>query len=160
MFIIILSFVVMLSAIIRLYFLSKKSEAISARVERGYICYSCKGDIDITEPEFSFNMVLRELDGEDDYILCKSCKRNDKLNILTSETFNTKIDKVKLFIYRNSSLILKVGLTLMIVFLILDWVIYFLTDVKLNMSAIYNTIYWIFTLYRQELIYRKNPSNI
>lgn len=155
---IILSVVVMLAAIIRLYSLSKKSEAISARVEKGYICYSCKSDIDTSEPQFSFNSFLKELDGEDEYELCKSCKRNDKLSILTSETFNNKIDKLKLFSYRNSSIITKIGLTLMILFLVLDWVIYFIIDIKLNMSAIYNTIYWSITLFRQEMFYRKKPS--
>lgn len=158
MMFIILSVIVMLAAIIRLYFLSTKSEAITYKVERGYICYSCKSDIDTTEPEFSFNMVLRELDGEDDYILCKSCKRNDKLSILTSDTFNTKIEKLKLYAYRNNIIITKIGLTLMVVFLVSDWLIYFLIDIKLNMSAIYNTLYWGVTLFRQEMFYRKKPS--
>lgn len=90
----------MILVIARLYFLNKNYEPTISEMREGNVCYSCKSDIDKTEPQFSFNNFLKELDGEDFYTLCKSCKRNDKLNVLTSNTLKNKIEVFNLYIYK------------------------------------------------------------
>jgi hypothetical protein len=160
MFITILPLVLMILVIARLYFLNKNYEPTISEMREGNVCYSCKSDIDKTEPQFSFNNFLKELDGEDFYTLCKSCKRNDKLNVLTSNTLKNKIEVLNLYIYRNHLIITKIALLFMIIFLISDWTIFYFTNVNPNMNAYYNTLYWIFTAYKQEISYRRKKLSI
>ena len=160
MFITILPLVLMILVIARLYFLNKNYEPTISEMREGNVCYSCKSDIDKTEPQFSFNNFLKELDGEDFYTLCKSCKRNDKLNVLTSNTLKNKIEVFNLYIYRNHLIITNIALLFMIIFLISDWTIFYFTNVNPNMNAYYNTLYWIFTAYKQEISYRRKKLSI
>lgn len=151
----ILSLILMIGTLSRLAYLGNKYQSISEKVKKGYNCYSCKDDIE-QSTEHYLNVFLKELDKEEPYTLCKSCQRDNKLNIITNTKFRK--DNIKLFLYKNNRTIIKVALAFMILFLIIDWTTFYITSKNPGISAYYNSLYWIYTAYNQEISFKRKNS--
>ncbi len=120
----------------------------------GKKCYACKEDIDNDIDDFSIF-----LSGKDNFTLCESCKRDEKINKL----FNGKLsllNKIKVKLLTNNRIQI-VFLGFVLVLLIVDIVLKIVSDIKW-FSYIYNlflVLYWIFTIYKYKLTTIKKPSH-
>jgi len=141
--------------LIYFFVLLSKTKYITGDLKFGKRCYSCKQDI-TTDIVADFDVLLS---GKDNFKLCESCKRDEKINKL----FNGKIsllNKFKFYLISSNKSI-TYFIFLIVILLIIDITLKLVFDIKW-FTYIYNfflLIYWIFTIYRHKLISIKKPSH-
>lgn len=156
-----LSFIIFVS--VCLYRLSKKRKNIGWDVKQGIRCYSCKTDI----IENSNLDQLEKLDKlkeiyerasknpkSEDFHLCVSCNRDDKLEGITSnKLFNrSRINKIKQRLYsRKSDKLNFIMLGLMIIFQVIDGLIKHYLHIQTMIGSLYTIFYWCVWYYKMSL---------
>lgn len=133
----------------RVIFLNKKRETISANMNYGNICYSCKDDI--------YNLQEYKYESNDKLSLCKSCKRDKALNKLTNNFAKYKEQFTKYQI-KNGLKFTLISLLIVVLFVIFDAVINYFFKTNLRLGTIANVIYLLLTWHRIEIFYRKKRN--
>ena len=145
----------MIFAVSRVYYLSKKKESITYDVKRGNICYSCKEDIyTYLDKEYNYG------ESDEKFTLCKSCNRDEKLNDITSNGLLSKVDMFKKYLYRYPNQLAWTILSLMLIFTISDVALNYYYDVNPKLGSIFNTLYWTLMCYKTELNFRRKKPSI
>lgn len=85
--------------------LSKKREHVAGLIVTGYDCYNCKEYID-EKPYLDHGL---ESFNKENFRICKSCNRDEKINILTGES-KFKFSDIKKFLYSKRSKKFMIGL--------------------------------------------------
>jgi len=135
----------------------KRKDFIGHMVTSGFDCYNCKGFID-KKPydDFGFDAFDRE-----NFRICKSCNRDEKINLLTSEN-KFRFSDIKKFFYSKKSKKFMMGLNIfMSLALILD-IVFAINNIDRTISySIYIlSIYlvWTINFYKLFLQYNKKST--
>lgn len=144
--------------------LSYRRESISYDIKKGYICYSCKSEIDTFDDRvqrlMNSQIKLDHITLLEKPTICKSCDRESKLNQLSRLGFfysmKSKLDSY-LILDKSNKLIL-LFITTFIPCLILD--MYFLNEYRFffYLGQFFQTVYWLLIIRRQYLTTIKKPS--
>ena len=137
--------------------LSKKRENVAGLIVTGYDCYNFKEYID-EKPYLDHG--LESFDKEN-FRICKSCNRDEKINILTGES-KFKFSDIKKFLYSKRSKKFMIGLNIfMSLSLILD-IVFAINEIDRTFSySIYIlSIYllWTINYYKLFLSYKKKST--
>ena len=166
-----LSFLVMIVISVLTYRLHKKRTLITFDVQQGIKCYSCKQDIlpDEDGPDKLnqlTNIFTRVSQNEksQDFKMCMSCSRDEKLRDLTSKFFIKKhhINNLKKALYsKKYEKTFFALLLLMIVGHVIDFVIRYYFNLRTPFGSLFTIIYWIIWYKKSTLSYgeKKKPSN-
>ena len=146
-----------------LYRFSKKRKNISWDVKQGVRCYSCKTDM-IEESDLDYSekydklMKIYERASKDpkseDFQLCVSCNRDDKLEGITSHKFfnGNRLNKIKKLLYsKKSDKVQIIMLLLMILFQAIDSLIRHYYNIHTMIGSIYTIFYWSCWYYKMSL---------
>jgi hypothetical protein len=143
--------------IILLKIFSKRKDFIGHMVTSGFDCYNCKGFID-KKPydDFGFDAFDSER-----FRICKSCNRDEKINLLTGES-KFRFSDIKKFLYSKKSKKFMMGLNIfMSLALILD-IVFAINKIDRTISySIYIlSIYlvWTINFYKLFLQYNKKST--
>lgn len=145
----------------RLFFLFKKRVNVTWDVKQGIRCYSCK--IDLTENldtqekldklEEIYKKAIKDPKRED-FHLCTSCNRDDKLEGITSHKFfnGNRLNKIKKLLYsKKSDKVQIIMLLLMIVFQVIDGLIRYYFHIHTMIGSLYTIFYWFVWYYKTSL---------
>ena len=148
---------------VRLYTLFKKRKNITWDVKHGVRCYSCKTDM-IEESDLDYSKKYDKLDEiykkavkdpkREDFHLCVSCNRDDKLEGITSHKFfnGNRLNKVKKLLYsKKSDKVQIIMLLLMILFQAIDSLIRHYYNIHTMIGSIYTIFYWSCWYYKMSL---------
>lgn len=154
-----LFFIIFIS--VKLYRLTKKRKNISWDVKQGVRCYSCKKDLleDLSEKDRNDKLMnVYEKASKDpkneDFHLCVSCNRDDKLEGITSHKFFNvhRLNKLKKLLYsRKSDKIQMIMIILMIVFQVIDGLIKHYFKIHTMIGSLYTIFYWFIWYYKMRL---------
>ena len=132
-------------------FIVRKSKYVSYDLKSGEICYSCKEKMEIKQLEILENL----LNNKNNYRLCQSCKRDEKLDEIVNHSKLSKLNRFKLYLISDSyNKLFKISITLLLIFCIVDITLKTVFDIK-GFSYFYNTFlvcYWLLLIYRHKLI--------
>ncbi len=168
-----LSFLVMIVISVLTYILHKKKTLITFDVQQGIKCYSCKQDIvpDIDQNQLDkFNQLsniytrVSQNEKSQDFKMCISCSRDEKLQDLTSKFFIKKqhINNLKKALYsKKYERTFFALLLLMIVGHVIDFVIRYYFNLRTPFGSLFTILYWIIWYKKSTLSYgeKKKPSN-
>jgi len=148
---------------VRLYTLFKKRKNITWDVKHGVRCYSCKTDM-IEESDLDYSKKYDKLDEiykkavkdpkREDFHLCVSCNRDDKLEGITSHKFfnGNRLNKVKKLLYsKKSDKVQIIMLLLMILFQAIDSLIRHYYNIHTMIGSLYTIFYWCVWYYKMSL---------
>ena len=134
----------------------KARKYISIDLRSGQRCYSCKEKIEIDSSEVLDILVHNKAN----YRLCKSCLRNEKLDILIDKNKSSKFHKLKLLLVsKDFDKISKLLIGSMIFLFFVNILLNILFDTWF--SYFYNAFlacYWLIIIYRHRVISIKKPS--
>jgi len=146
---------------VSLFRLSRKRKNIGWDVKQGIRCYACKTDLleDLSETDrYEKLMDVYEKASKDpkneDFHLCVSCNRNDKLEGITSHKFFNvhRLNKLKKLLYsRKSDKIQMIMIILMIVFQFIDGLIKHYFKIHTMIGSLYTIFYWFIWYYKMRL---------
>ena len=137
-------------------FRNRNKECVSFSKKIGTMCYSCSDEIENNDPMDTYKRIV---DDKEDFRLCKSCERDEKLGyFIYGNNKDQKINKFKKFLLSNK--FRKVNLIILIAIPLTLSLHYFLLFVyKIDEFQILNylivTIFWIVFLYKNKLEYKK-----
>lgn len=168
-----LSFSVMIVISVLTYRLHKKKTLITFDVQQGIKCYSCKQDIvpDIEQNQLDkFNQLsgiytrVSQNERSEDFKMCTSCSRDEKLQDLTSRFFIKKqhINNIKRSLYsKKLDKMFILFLFIMIFGHVIDFIIRYYSDLKTPFGSLFTVLYWILWYKKSTLSYGENkkPSN-
>jgi len=149
---------------VSLYRFTKRRKNIGWDVKQGVRCYSCKTDI-IEESDLDYSEKLDKLkdiyeraskDPNEDFQLCVSCNRDDKLEGITSHNFfnGNRLNKLKKLLYsRKCDKIQIIMLILMIVFQVIDGLIKHYFHIRTMIGSLYTIFYWCVWYYKMKLTF-------
>jgi hypothetical protein len=155
---------------IKLYRLSNRSKNINWEVKQGVRCYSCK--IDITEESdlYSKSIILKNIihriskdPKSENFKLCVSCNRNDKLEgIISHKFFNfNRINKIKKYLYsKNVDKVQIIMIVLMIVSNLIDGFIKYYFHINIFIGILFNIFYWFMLYYTAKLSFIEKQKNL
>jgi uncharacterized protein YpmB len=158
-----LLFIVIIS--VRLYTLFKRRKNISWDVKQGVRCYSCKTDMieDLGLDEVKKFEKLMEIHDKyskdpkrEDFKLCVSCNRDDKLEGITSHKFfnGNRLNKIKKLLYsKKCDKVQIIMLILMIVFQVIDGLIKHYFHIRTMIGSLYTIFYWCVWYYKMSLTF-------
>ena len=167
-----LSFSVMIVISVLTYRLHKKKTLITFDVQQGIKCYSCKQDIvpdkDDLEKYTQLSSIYTRISQNEksqDFKMCTSCIRDEKLQDLTSKFFIKKyhINNIKKTLYSKKY---ERTFFLLLFLLILGHVVDFLIRNYFNLrtpfGSLFTILYWILFYKKTTLSYgeKKKPSNL
>jgi hypothetical protein len=148
---------------VSLYRLTKRRKNIGWDVKQGVRCYSCKTDI-IEGSDLDYSEKLDKLKDiyeraskdpkSEDFQLCVSCNRDDKLEGITSHKFfnGHRLNKVKKLLYsRKCDRVQIIMLILMIVFHVVDGLIKHYFHIHTMIGSLYTIFYWFVWYYKMKL---------
>ena len=140
--------------IIYYMFAVNKSKYVSFELKIGEICYSCREKIEINEKERFENI----LNNKANYSICKSCKRDEKLDEIVNHSKLSRLNRFKLYLISDDyNKFAKILLGFLVVFCITDITLKIVFDIK-GFTYFYNTFlvfYWLLLIYRHKLISTK-----
>jgi hypothetical protein len=148
---------------VKLFTLYKKRKNISWDVKQGVRCYSCKTDMieDLGLDELKkFDKLIQIHDkyssdpNREDFQLCVSCNRDDKLEGITSHKFfnGNRLNKIKKLLYsKKSDKVQTIMIVLMIVFHVIDGLIKHYFHIHTMIGSLYTIFYWIVWYYKMSL---------
>jgi hypothetical protein len=140
--------------IIYYMFIVNKSKYVSFELKVGEICYSCREKIEINEKERFENI----LNNKANYSICKSCKRDEKLDEIVNHSKLSRLNRFKLYLISDDyNKFAKILLGFLVVFCITDITLKIVFDIK-GFTYFYNTFlvfYWLLLIYRHKLISTK-----
>lgn len=170
-----MSLLVMISVLVLLFRLRKKKTLITFDVQQGIKCYSCKQDI-IPDIEQNQADKLVQLSGiftrlsknesSQDFKMCTSCSRDEKLQDITGRFFIKKqhINNIKRSLYSNveSNKMFILFIFIMIFGHVTDFIIRYYSDIKSPFGSLFTILYWILWYKKSTLSYGENkkPSNL
>ena len=166
-----LSFLVMIVISVLTYILHKKKTLITFDVQQGIKCYSCKQDIvpdkEDLEKYTQLSSIYTRISNDEksqDFKMCMSCSRDEKLRDLTSKFFIKKhhINNLKKALYsKKYEKTFFALLLLMIVGHVIDFVIRYYFNLRTPFGSSFTIIYWIIWYKKSTLSYgeKKKPSN-
>jgi len=135
-------------------FIVNKSKYVSFELKVGEICYSCREKIEINEKERFENI----LNNKANYSICKSCKRDEKLDEIVNHSKLSRLNRFKLYLISDDyNKFAKILLGFLVVFCITDITLKIVFDIK-GFTYFYNTFlvfYWLLLIYRHKLISTK-----
>lgn len=135
----------------------KTTKFISTELKTGQRCYSCKEDIEIDSNEVLDILVHNK----NNYRLCKSCQRDEKLDNLINKSKLSRFHKLKLLLVsKEFDKISKILIVSMLFLLCIDISLNILFNVKW-FSYFYNAFlacYWLIIIYKHKSISIKKPS--
>jgi hypothetical protein len=155
------------------YRLHRKKKLITFDVQQGIKCYSCKQDIvpDIEQNQLDkFNQLsniytrISQDEKSQDFKMCMSCSRDEKLQDLTSKLLIKKhrINNLKRTLYsKKYDKIFILFLFVMIIGHVIDFIIRQYFNLKTPFGSLFTIIYWIISYKKITLSYGENkkPSN-
>ena len=157
---------------VRLYTLFKRRKNISWDVKQGVRCYSCKTDM-IEESDLDYSekydklMKIYERASKDpkseDFQLCVSCNRDDKLEGITSHKFfnGNRLNKIKKLLYsRKCDKVQMIMIVLMIVFQVIDGLIKHYFHIHTMIGSLYTIFYWFVWYYKMSLTFGEKKVNL
>ena len=128
-----------------------KSNYVTSDLKSGEMCYCCKEKMEVDQVELLENLI----NNKDNYRLCQSCKRDEKLDKIVNHSKLSKINRFKLYLISDSyNKIFKISIALLLIFCIVDITLKVVFDIKV-FSYFYNTFlvcYWLLLIYRHKLI--------
>lgn len=138
------------------YFLRlKKREIVTWDLRNGSRCYSCKEQLlPLSNEEW------KQIGDKENMKICKSCQRDETLNILIKNK-NDKIYKFKKYlISKNSDKAFLVLLIVMMVFIILNVCVDLIFKISFIsiISSLVQSFFWSLLVYRLKLTSIKKPS--
>jgi hypothetical protein len=146
---------------VRLYTLFKRRKNISWDVKQGVRCYSCK--IDMISSDLDYFDKLMEVHDKyskdpkrEDFNLCVSCNRDDKLEGITSHKFfnGNRLNKIKKLLYsRKCDRAQMIMIVLMIVFQVIDGLIKHYFHIHTMIGSLYTIFYWFVWYYKMSLTF-------
>ena len=151
--------------------LHKKRTLITFDVQQGIKCYSCKQDIVPDKEDLekytqlsSIYTRISQNEKSQDFKMCTSCSRDEKLQDLTSKFFIKKqhINNLKKALYsKKYERTFFALLLLMIVGHVIDFVIRYYFNLRTPFGSLFTIIYWIIWYKKSTLSYgeKKKPSN-
>jgi hypothetical protein len=156
-----------------LFRLRKKKTLITFDVQQGIKCYSCKQDIipDIEQNQLDkFNQLsgiytrVSQDEKSQDFKMCTSCSRDEKLQDLTSKFFIKKhyINNLKRSLYsKKLDKMFILFLFIMIFGHVIDFIIRHYFNLRTPFGSLFTIIYWIIWYKKSTLSYGENkkPSN-
>jgi hypothetical protein len=168
-----MSLLVMITVLVLLARLRKKKTLITFDVQQGIKCYSCKQDIipDIEQNQVNkFNQLssiftrVSQNERSEDFKMCTSCSRDEKLQDLTSKFFIKKqnINNIKKSLYsKKLDKMFILFIFIMIFGHVIDFIIRYYSDIKSPFRSLFTIIYWILWYKKTTLSYGENkkPSN-
>ena len=167
----ILSFLVMIIVSFLTIRLHKKRTLITFDVQQGIKCYSCKQDIvpDIEDLEkyTQLSNIYKRISQDEksqDFKMCTSCSRDEKLQDLTSKFFIKKhyINNLKRSLYsKKLDKMFILFLFIMIFGHVIDFVIRYYSNLKTPFGSLFTILYWVLWYKKSTLSYgeKKKPSN-
>jgi Fe2+ transport system protein B len=155
------------------YRLHRKKKLITFDVQQGIKCYSCKQDIvpDIEQNQLDkFNQLsniytrISQDEKSQDFKMCMSCSRDEKLQDLTSKFFIKKqnINNIKRSLYsKKLDKMFILFLFIMIFGHVIDFTIRYYSDLKTPFGSLFTILYWLLWYKKSTLSYGENkkPSN-
>lgn len=160
-----ISLLCILVASVRLITLYKKRKNISWDVKQGVRCYSCKIDM-IEESDLDYSEKLDKLKNiyerytkdpkTENFQLCVSCNRDDKLEGITSHKFfnGNRLNKIKKLLYsKKCDKVQVIMLLLMIVFQVIDGLIKHYFHICTMIGSLYTIFYWSVWYYKMSLTF-------
>lgn len=155
---------------IRLYILYKKRKSVGWDIRQGIRCYSCKNNIDEDlDIEEKFNKLsaiydkVRDNPKREDFKLCVSCNRDNKLEEITSHKFfnGNRLNKIKKLLYSKKSDRLQIiMIILMVVIQIIDSLIKHYFKIHTMIGSLYTIFYWIFWYYKMSLSFGEKKEDL
>lgn len=155
---------------IRLYILFKKRKNVSWDVKQGIRCYSCKVDLtenlDTQEKYDKLDEIYKKAVKDpkrEDFHLCVSCNRDDKLEGITSHKFfnGNRLNKVKKLLYsKKSDKVQIIMLLLMILFQVIDSLIRHYYNIHTMIGSLYTIFYWSCWYYKMSLSFGEKKVNL
>jgi hypothetical protein len=151
--------------------LHKKKTLITFDVQQGIKCYSCKQDIvpdidDLEKYTQLSNIYVRISQDEksQDFKMCMSCSRDEKLQDLTSKFFIKKhhINNLKRSLYsKRYDKIFILFLFVMIIGHVIDFLIRNYFNLRTPFGSLFTILYWVIWYKKSTLSYgeKKKPSN-
>ena len=137
-------------------FRNRNKECVSFSKKIGTMCYSCSDEIEYDDPMDTYKRIVED---KEDFRLCKACDRDEKLGyFIYDNNKDQKINKFKKFLLSNK--FRKINLIILIAIPLTLSLHYFLLFVyKIDEFQILNylivTIFWIVSLYKNKLEYKK-----
>jgi hypothetical protein len=159
-FITLLQFFAMIFGFIYSIIRVKKLTPITFEVRRGERCYSCSGELEYDELDYTdFDRYKASLERED-FKLCVSCKREENLDqfIKTGFPDATRINKLKKFLFsKKSDKLVWYFLFAIFTGVLVEFVARFVFDIKMFwlLSPIFNIVYWSLFCYKSKITYIK-----
>ena len=167
----ILSFLIMIVISILTFRLHKKRTLITFDVQQGIKCYSCKQDIvpdtEDLEKYTQLSSIYTRISNDEksqDFKMCMSCSRDEKLRDLTSKFFIKKhhINNLKKSLYsKKYERTFFALLLLLIIGHVIDFIIRHYFNLRTPFGSLFTIIYWIIWYKKSTLSYgeKKKPSN-
>jgi hypothetical protein len=161
----VISLLCILVASVRLITFYKKRKNINWDVKQGVRCYSCKTDMieDLGLDEVKKFEKLMEIHDKysnnlkrEDFKLCVSCNRDDKLEGITSHKFfnGNRLNKIKKLLYsKKFDKVQMIMLILMIVFQVIDGLIRHYFHIRTMIGSLYTIFYWCVWYYKMSLTF-------
>jgi hypothetical protein len=157
---------------VRLFTLYKKRKNISWDVKQGVRCYSCKSDmieesdLDYSQRVYKLNEIYERYTKDsksENFQLCVSCNRDDKLEGITSHKFfnGNRLNKIKKLLYsKKSDKVQTIMIVLMIVFHVIDGLIKHYFHIHTMIGSLYTIFYWIVWYYKMSLSFGEKKVNL
>lgn len=133
----------------------KKKTMITWNIRRGDNCYSCKEFID--EKPYWWNSKTGEIDNSENFKMCTSCNRDEKLDDIIKPIFKLKtLNNFKKFLYsEKSNKFIIFLLIIMILSMVIDYSVrfFFNTKILFFLYPLTATIYWGIFYYKTKISY-------
>ena len=134
-----------------------KSNYVTSDLKSGEMCYCCKEKMEVDQVELLENLI----NNKDNYRLCQSCKRDEKLDEIVNHSKLSKLNRFKLYLISDSyNRLFKVFIALLLIFCITDITLKVVFDIKW-FGYFYNVFlvcYWTLIVYRHKLISIKKSA--
>ena len=145
-----------------LYRLHKTKTTITWNIKRGDNCHSCMEFIE--EQSYRWNSKTGEIDPSENFKMCTSCNRDEKLDDIIKPIFKLKtLNNFKKFLYSDKS---NKFIIFLLIFMILSMVIdytarfFFNTKVLSFLYPLTSTIYWTVFYYKTKISYVEKEKTL
>jgi hypothetical protein len=132
----------------------RKTKYVTMDLRNGEMCYCCKSKIEMDRNDILYNI----LNNKANYRICRSCRRDEKLDKIVNSSKLSKLNKFKLFLLSEEyDKIAKYLLFSLVILVFFDVTLKLIFDIKW-FNPIYNlylVCYWILLIYRHKLISTK-----
>jgi hypothetical protein len=131
----------------------KRCEPVSWRVKRGDKCYSCLEPIGDEE--------VISLSDKEDFRLCRSCERDEKLSFTLGSKRLMYMNRLKRFCHSDKSHRANIYFAIFLFLCIILSVVmkhFAKTDIFTPLSFVGNIIYWSFFVYRSKICFAEKDE--